>query len=252
MDILQLSREVAALEAQIGEVDYYTMLELPRDATDVQIKSAFHKRAKMLHVDTWGEQTLSPNLKAQMYRVLSELTRAQTLLLNKDERAEYDAMLALTERGVPTDVRKIFAADEAFKNGKRLLERGSFREAYRMLREATEVNPSEPDFWAYRRWAEYCMLDTNADGRPARSGEVERIRIELEKLVNGTEHCDMGHVFLGHIAKAHDDLDEATRQYKTALRKNGRNTEAQTNLRLLSMREAKRNTGLFQRIFGRK
>lgn len=252
MDLNQLDHAVSTLERKIGDATLYELLGLQRDASDEDIKSAFHRVARLLHVDNYARNAVPGELQGRMEAVMGELSRARQILSDPAQREEYDAMLSLSERGVPTDVGKIFEADSLFKGGVRLVDRGVFDEARKRFQAAIDINPTEPDYWAYLRWAEFCLLDTDRKARPTEPGAVERIRRHLDKLAEENPRCDDARLFLGHIAKAEGDQDAALKHYKSALRINRENTAAQSNIRLLKQREKKRaEGGFFAKLFGR-
>ena len=250
MELEKLRTKVDQAYDALDEIDLYKLLDVQRDATDAQIKRAFHAKARIYHVDNYPGINLGP-LRMKMQRIFGELSRAQKTLSDPAQREEYDAGLSLSERGIPTDVRQIFAADEAFRGGKRLVERGALEPALVEFRKAVKANQSEPDYWAYLYWAEYGTLDADEDGRPFSRADENRILAALEELADENEKCVPARVFLGHIARTDGEVDLACRWYNDALEIEPGNVEATSNLRLLRMRESKK-PGLFARLFGKK
>jgi DnaJ-class molecular chaperone len=250
VDPQEISRYLTALTRKIREDTYYDVLGVAVDADAASIKSAYLKHAKSLHADQVGA-SVSPALRDEMQRLLAEITRMQAILSDPAQRADYDAKLKLRAAGIPTDVRVIFQAEAAFNAGKRLLERGGMKEALEKFTEAAQLNPSEGDFQSYKRWAEYCLLETGRDGRPSDQSAVSRITRHLKEQTEKNLKADMPHVFLGHIARNEDRGDEAMHHYRAALQRNRDNLEAQSGLRLLRMRDQKKKAGLFERLFNR-
>lgn len=252
MDLNQLHNAVATLERKVGDATHYEILGLQRGADEADIKAAFHRVARMLHIDNYARHEIPQDLRVRMEAVMGEVSRARQVLSDPAQREEYDAMLSLAERGVPTDVGKIFEADSLFKGGVRLVDRGVFDEARKRFQAAVDINPTEPDYWAYLRWAEFCLLESDKRGRPTEPASVERIRRHLQKLADENPKCDDAQVFLGHIAKAEADEAVALKHYKAALRINRDNVAAQSNIRLLKQREKKKSeSGFFAKLFNR-
>lgn len=249
MDKAALERTVQDTAARLGELTFYELLGVPPDANEKQIREAFHEKARVFHVDRYSEDL--GHLREPMLRIFGEMSRAHSSLTDREARAEYDASLELAEKGVPTDVRTIFMADQAFRNGRRLVERNSFRAAAAELATACELNPTEPDYWAYRYWAEYGLIPMDAEGRPTSMKQVREIRDALTELVGAHERCVAARVFLGHIHRVEGDIDEATKRYKQALRLDPDNRDAHSSLRIMNRRQTKKPSFL-ERLFGKK
>jgi len=252
MTLEELTRAVEKAHGQIGRASYYELLGVEVGATEDAIRIAFRTRARDFHSDSHANLNISPQLQTRMERVMGELSAAYAVLSDKAKREEYDALLSLTAAGVPTDIRLIFKADDSFKDGKKLVERAQFDAALAKFNEAIECNPTEPDFWAYLRWTEFCLLETDKAGKPLSPGSVERIRRALTELAEKHEHCDVAYVFLGHIARAVGDTDGAVGHYRRALARNPKNSVAQTNMRVIKMRKAKESEGFFAKLFRKR
>jgi tetratricopeptide (TPR) repeat protein len=251
MDRQQLQTQVNAMLARLPDANLYDILGVARNASDADVKKAFHAAARIFHVDQYAGTDLGA-LREPMLRIFGELSKAHATLTNADKRREYDASLALSERGVPTDVRAIFQADDAFRAGKRLLERGAYAEARRQIQSAIDLNRTEPDYWAHLHWAEFGCLETDASGFPVSAGDVKRLAEKLHAIARDHEHCWAAQLFLGHIARSTGDEAAAERHYKRVLALDAQNSEATSSLRLLHKRKEARNTGFFARIFGPK
>lgn len=248
MERQELRRRVQEILPTLGDVSFYELLGVPRNATEEQIRHAFRDRARVFHVDRYTEDL--GDLREPMQRIFGEMSKAHATLTSELGREEYDASLELAGKGVPTDVRSIFQADQAFRDGKRLVERNSFHEAYRRLTQAVELNASEADYWAYLYWAEYGTLDTDEDGVPSSSKRVQNIITQLSQVADSNEHCAVAHIFLGHIHRAQGDTKEARARYQRALQIKPDNADAQSALRLMNMRKDKKPSFL-DRLLGK-
>ena len=72
--------------------DYYQVLEIRRDATANEIKSAFRKLAKRYHPDK------NPERIAFAERMFREVCNAYSTLQNKKQKSDYDRVLQTIER----------------------------------------------------------------------------------------------------------------------------------------------------------
>jgi curved DNA-binding protein CbpA len=250
MDRRELERQVDAMIQRLDDADFYELLGVQRNANAESIKRAFHDRARVFHADNHPDLNTA-FLQEKMQRIFSELSNAHTTLTDKAKREEYDAMLSLTERGVPTDLRVIFDADKLHQTGKRLLDRGLAAKALDHFTQAATANPSEAEYEAYRLWATFMVASEDS----TRTVDVDRLVMNLARIAETERHLDAADEFLGNIARAQDRFGDAKRHYDAALKKNPDNIAAQSGLRFINMRQRKESTGSFsfvKRLFGKK
>lgn len=86
-------------------LDYYQLLEIPKDASSAQIKRAFRQQAKQHHPDLWQE---SPEAIAAM----RDLIKAYETLMDPDLRVDYDILH-----------RQVFGLEDGFDYRSFLLDR---------------------------------------------------------------------------------------------------------------------------------
>lgn len=243
MNLQQLRHLVTSLEHRLEKETLYEVFNVKPNATEEEIRTAFRGLARQLHADIWGGQDLG-DLEVRMQRVMGELSKAQTRLTDPAQRGEYNAMLDLQARGVPTDIRKIFDAENEFKAGLKALERNGTKAAHDAFRRAHELNPSEPEHLAYLRWSEYLL----AGSSPA---ITKRTLEALLKLAEENPKRDTLCVLIGHVYRNDNASADALKWYKTAVRLNPDNLEARTGLRLLNSRKQKDSGNFFTRLFKR-
>ena len=94
---------IGVLATHLDEIDYYTLLEIPRDATGDEVRDAFHAFALRFHPDRHvGEPAQQKNALAifkrgaEAYRVLKQPTL----------RSRYDEGLAKGTRRLPADAMR--------------------------------------------------------------------------------------------------------------------------------------------------
>jgi curved DNA-binding protein CbpA len=250
----ELIEKLDEMERRLKSATLYEMLGVSPTATDIEVRAAYRQAAKIFHLDNYGGQSIL-HLAPRMQAIMGELTKAQAKLTNPTERAEYDAKLALQASGVPTDVRLIFEADEAFKAGRRLLERNNFADALGRFKHAGELYPGEAEYQSYLRWTEYCTLETDREGRPANQSAVSRLRGILVEIAEKNPKQEAACVFVGHMYRNEGNTAEAQNWYRMALTRNPENLDARSALRLLNMRsqaDKKPEGNFFTRLFGKK
>lgn len=84
---------ITVLDAKLGKVDHYALLEVDRGAEKKAIKRAFFGFAARFHPDRFFGKKLGAS-RARIDRIFHRLTEAHDTLTNAARRAAYDATLA--------------------------------------------------------------------------------------------------------------------------------------------------------------
>ncbi|EFO91405.1 CRE-DNJ-9 protein [Caenorhabditis remanei] len=111
------------------EIDFYAILNVPKDATDDEIIKAYRKRCLMFHPDRFTDN----NEKKDAERVFVKLRRAHEVLLDPKQRAIYDALgiqgldtqgWELVSRSAnPENIRKEYEFLQRLKDRELMLQR---------------------------------------------------------------------------------------------------------------------------------
>jgi tetratricopeptide (TPR) repeat protein len=168
-EIAGLCDEVREKHGRLAESSLYELLGVERDATPAQIKRAYIKAAKRLHPDALSRLGLD-DLKQQANEVFAEIARAQTTLLDAEQRRSYDASL---DGHSEVDANQVAQAEALYRKGEILLRAGNFLGALDFLEAATRLWPEESDYQSAYGWA------LHRKNPP----ETERAREHLEKAV---------------------------------------------------------------------
>ena len=103
LDEATLAR-ITTLDAKLGTVDHYGLLEVERGAEKRDIKRAYFAMASKFHPDRFFGKKLGP-ARAPVDRIFMRLTLAHDILSNPARRAEYDATLPGPPQPPPMVVR---------------------------------------------------------------------------------------------------------------------------------------------------
>lgn len=132
------------------------------------------------------------------------------------------------------------SAEDHFKMGMRHLDAQRFEQAHEQFRAALKADSDNGLYLAYETWTSF-LLNPTAKANATR-------KLQKAKRMDGG--LEMAIYFLGSIALQRNEFDEARRHFKRVLKQNPDNYEAQQKLRLVKMREAKKEKGgLFSKLF---
>jgi DnaJ-class molecular chaperone len=90
--------EIKALASLVDELDYYQILEVPRDAPASGIKRGYYDVSRRYHPDT--NRGLQRELRKNLEHVAKRVTEAYSVLRDPRRRQAYDGQLAKDARAV--------------------------------------------------------------------------------------------------------------------------------------------------------
>lgn len=153
--------------------NFYEILGVPRNASDLEIKSAYHRLARKYHPD----KAMAPEEVARLEAEFSKISTAYNALKDKEKRQTYDASLetATTESspsnprmpsaaggGAPSgnnaaqmEKSKAVVAKRAFLRASQLMSSGDYSKSVEFLEVAIKNNENEPAYYA--KLAQACL-----------------------------------------------------------------------------------------------
>ncbi len=160
----ELAEEIEAKYAALGELDYYELLGIPRDAKPAAVKKAYLLAAKRFHPDALKRRGLE-SLKSQAGEVFAAIGKAHTVLSDSASRRDYDA------GGVDSfDTDRLMQAETLYRQAEIMMRAGRFGEAAPLLANTVKLWPDEGAYQSAYGWALY----------KKRPSEPERAREHLE------------------------------------------------------------------------
>lgn len=220
----QLTEELAALQRQ----SYFDMLGVRMSADEDTLKSAYSARRDELGLsdpDKLGGA--AGRLRGQINTLLDQ---AVNTLSRPFERAVY---LRARQMGVDLEdpqARKLVEFDEYMAIGHSALQTKSFGDAREAFAAAIERAPNDPRPHVQLGWSRFLESGSDPKVAPTAVKEVERA-LEIQA------DFDVAWLYIGKIhrlARAQQPAEDALRK---AIALNPRNTEAQSELRLIFSRE---------------
>jgi curved DNA-binding protein CbpA len=239
-DVPQEVAEVMSLREILPSMTLYQILDVPKTASDDDIKKAYFQMARKFHPDRFDRKTVA-DFKAQIDEVFDGITNAYRVLSNKDSRKIYDAKSgeATTQEDVQDSFRK---ADIKFRQGKTLHSQGRYDEAIAYLEEAVRVRKDKGDYFLLLAMCESKM--------PAYVRKAEQ---DFLKAIQLEPWNPEGYVGLGLLYKAEGLQTKAVKQLEKALEAEPGHGAAREALDELTGGAKKGPKSIFQMdIFGAK
>lgn len=84
--------EIRALARLLGELDYYQLLHLRRDAGSTEVKRAYHATTRVFHPD--ANRSLEPELQEAVRQIAMRVSEAYSVLRDPRRRRAYDTRLS--------------------------------------------------------------------------------------------------------------------------------------------------------------
>jgi curved DNA-binding protein CbpA len=151
--------EIRALARLLGELDYYQLLHLPRDAGSVEVKRAYHATTRVFHPD--ANRNLEPELQEAVRQIAKRVSEAYSVLRDPRRRRAYDSGLSeagrnriqLSEASAEAGRRDTTERDGRTPEGRRYyklaqrdLARHDYAAAARNLQTALTFEPDNASF----------------------------------------------------------------------------------------------------------
>ncbi|HET9225206.1 MAG TPA: DnaJ domain-containing protein [Thermoanaerobaculia bacterium] len=160
--------------------DFYSVLGLPRNATEEQIRQRFRELARVRHPDRFqGTDRLRADTEFQ------ELTQAFNVLIDPERRRQHDLEL-VRPGGAESDPRQLARA--YLQRGVKAYKEKSFLEAADNFDRATKADPTSSQTWHHLALA--CAQQEN--WLPRAIAAIERA-CELEPM-NPSYHKQAGRI----------------------------------------------------------
>lgn len=223
----QRSLRAVALSRQLGSLDHYQFLDVPRAATRAQIINAADAKKKQ-----YDPATFPPIVRDALLSINRHIDAALQLLKDPTQRAAYDKLLhqAPTGRGgddvtIQQRVNQRSIAEQNYARAQQLTVQGDYYGAIVLLKQAVEFAPDKADAW-YLLGA--CQERNPKWRRDAAESFQQALSID-------PEHVD-ALISLGDLYKAQGLASRAQTCYEDALKIVPDNQQAKSRLAALKKR----------------
>ncbi len=232
--------EVMSMQENLTTKTYYQIFDLPRTASEEEIKKAYFNLARKFHPDRF-ERSVQAAHGDLIDTVFDSITNAYRTLISKDKRKAYDSAASGAHSEDPQDAMK--RADIKFRQGKTLFVRERYDDAVSLLEEAVRIQKNKGDYYLLLAMAEAKL--------PAYRKKAEE---DFLKAIGLEPWNPEGYVGLGYLYKNEGLMTKAGRQFQKAVEADPDHRLALQELELIN--KGKKPTGLkglfSSNIFGSK
>ena len=215
---------IERFHAEVMSQDFFQILRATVDTPLKEIKASYFDLAKRWHVDAFSDRNVG-HQKHKVEAIFARITEAYETITHPAQRSEYMAYLERKAKGLPTDVNEIMRAEQLFEQAGAMIRRRDFLNAQSVLEEATRVNP-DPTYFATLGWVTFNL-------NPGSPGNLSKAVRLLKKAVQEQGNLALAFQYLGSIAYARGNADEARKWWMRCLQAEPNNIEAARGLRQL-------------------
>jgi tetratricopeptide (TPR) repeat protein len=232
--------EVITLQEKLPSLSYYQILNVPKNATEEEIKKAYFQLARRFHPDRF-DRSIPPQYRVQIEDLFDKITKAYRTLISQKDRQAYEGKAPGGGEDRVKD--QLVKAETKFRQARTLLNQGRHEDALILLEEVIRLNRTQGRYFLLLAMTESKIPQFN------RKAEEHFLKaIELEPW------NPEGFVGLGIIYKKEGLVAKAAKQFSKALELDGEHETALRELASLSKDQKKTGLkGLFSsNIFGSK
>jgi len=244
--------------ALLKQGDYFSLLGVTKDADQETIKKAYFALVKLLHPDVLARFQIK-EIQKEAIEVFKAINEAYQVLSDKRKRILYEQSRSSGRYRVPTPTHvraQKEAVEEArlfFHKGMQLLQRGAHSEARENFKRACELDPKTGRYLAYLG---YTYLIDESIPEATRKHDAFDL---LQKAVELSPEDHEVHYLLSLYYKRTGDTQKQKKALLDALEINPKHVESAREMRLLTMRLRRQQSGflnrlaqLFQKLRGKK
>jgi tetratricopeptide (TPR) repeat protein len=233
-----LPAELAARRAEIMDraetidrEDYFMMLDLPREASEEDVRRVFFDLAKKWHPDRLPPQIA--DARDACSRVFARISEAHQTLSDPERRERY---MSLMKEGGATPqaqatIANVIEAATNFQKAEICLRRSDYVQAESLCRKAHLADPEQADYLAMLVWLE--ALKPENQSPAATTTLIPR----LDKAISFNKNCERAYFYRGSLFKRLGNATMAARDFRRAVDLNPRNIDAAREVRLYEMRK---------------
>jgi curved DNA-binding protein CbpA/CheY-like chemotaxis protein len=218
---------------RLADGTHYDILNVGPEASVDEIRKGYIVAAKKYHSDSFSGLELG-SARRVAEELFARVNEANSVLNDKNKRAEYDVYLDRKSKGLPTDVSAILRAEGVFQKGELFFKKGRWEEAEAHFREAIGLNHAEAEFHAYLGMAIF-----------KRTGKATEAQQHLDKALELDPRLPSGAIFAAQLAESAGDVERAKSILRKAVDKDPEFQQAKDELRRIRNKAAEQTKGGF-------
>jgi curved DNA-binding protein CbpA len=216
---------------KLGKKSALEIMGVKASATDEEVHARYMTLAKLHHPDRLrpGAAQVLVDARRQMFAAVQAAYEATQ---TADKRQTIEQLAALGVNNPAEEqamVRAVLEAETLFKKAEILARVRKYSEALELLEQALLRKPDDIEFRVHRAYFRHM----------ARRAEAEPTLSEILTELKKQPALATGHLFVARLSKSLGKVEQAQKAYKKVLELDPRNHEAESELRLASMRKDK-------------
>ncbi|WNG52300.1 DnaJ domain-containing protein [Archangium minus] len=227
------ANDIAALRElaeKLKEQNHFERLGLGADTNGPAVKIAYFKLAKLYHPDTLppGAPPEMEKLKADIFAYIGDAYR--TLSDDKSRAAYIEDLKSGGSGQAQVDIEAILKSEELFRKAGIYIKARKFADAAKLLDEAIQLNPEEPEFFAWRGYTRFFTFEDKKTGYNEAYRDIQHCLKKNEKVASA-------HYFLGVIAKLCGDNSGALKHFQKTVEVQPNHIDAQREIRMAQQKK---------------
>lgn len=214
------------LVAKHTNQDHFQVLGLDQKATTPAIRTEYLRLVRAYHPDS-TLPTDPPEARDLREKLFARINEANEVLSHDATRATYLEELALgASAKEQVDVERIFRAEELFTKATIVTKARKYADALKMFDEAISLNAEEPEFHAWRAYAEFM---SHEDKRAVGARALQT----FDQVLKRAPKCAPACYFAGLVHKLLGDNAKAMKAFKAAFEIDPHHVDAQREFKAL-------------------
>ena len=235
--------EAVRLQGVLGRMKEKTAFEalnVPETVSDENVRNRYMELAKLYHPDN-VRANAAPELIEAMRALFAYVQESFAAIETGEKRKTITNIRQLGFTGKESEddiVRRVLEAEILFKKAKTFVKLSKYDEAVAAIKDAVVKKPKDTEIKVHARYYEYLASVRDKSGK---GNDAERAIADIANLLKLEEdEIASGYLILGKLFKAVAREDEALKMFKKVLKFDPKNHDAESEVRLMNLREQKK------------
>lgn len=233
--------EAQKLEGRLERMQKQNLFEIlgvTEKSDDEEVRTRYTDYAKEFHPDTIRKRA-APELLEIRQKIFTLIGEAFEALETEDQRYKYAHDLERGITGGTEDLQKVqdaLHAETLFKKTEVFVRVKKLDEARSHIEEAIALNDQDIEFQIFREYIVYLQ-----EQKAGNAEEAAKVAIKgILGLMKNNANIASGYLYLGHLHKAVNKIDLATKYFSKVLEYDEHHPEATREVRIARMRADKK------------